>query len=177
MQSAVLRALEFDRIREALARETATPLGRERALALQPATELDEVRRQLEASTAAAAFEKSSGSLALDGPEDLAEVLEHLGIADQPLTPLQLLGLARFVSSVGSVVDRVRNAAAPLLAELVTGVRPFDEEVNAVCRAIQPSGDVDDNASTALRDIRDSLRRQRSKLRSTLDGLVRGRDT
>ena len=177
MQSAVLRALEFDRIREALARETATPLGRERALALEPATDLEDVRQRLEASAAAAAFEKSSGSLALDGPEDLAEVLDHLGIADQPLAPLQLLGLARFVSSVGSVVERVRNAAAPLLAELVTGVRPFDEEVNAVRRAIQPSGDVDDNASTALRDIRDALRRQRSKLRSTLDGLVRGRDT
>lgn len=177
MQSAVLRALEFDRIREALAREAATPLGRERALALEPATDLDEVRRRLEASAAAAAFEKSSGSLALDGPEDLAEVLEHLGIADQPLAPLQLLGLARFVSSVGSVVDRVRNAAAPLLAELVTGVRAFDEEVGGVRRAIQPSGDVDDNASTALRDIREALRRQRSKLRSTLDGLVRGRDT
>ena len=177
MQSAVLRALEFDRIREALARETTTPLGRDRALALQPATDLDEVQQRLEASAAAASFEKSSGSLAIDGPEDLAEVLDHLGIADQPLAPLQLLGLARFVSSVGSVVDRVRNASAPLLAELVTGVRPFDEEVNAVRRAIQPSGDVDDNASTALRDIRDALRRQRSKLRSTLDGLVRGRDT
>ena len=177
MQSAVLRALEFDRIREALAGEAATPLGRARALALEPATTLDEVRRRLELSAAAAAFEKSSGSLALDGPEDLADVLEHLGVADQPLAPLQLLGLARFVSSVGSVVDRVRNATATLLAGLVTGVRPFEEEVNAVRRAIQPSGDVDDNASTALRDIRDSLRRQRSKLRSTLDGLVRGRDT
>src|SRR5678809_1565398 len=128
MQSAVLRALEFDRIREALAGEAATPLGRERALALEPATTLDEVRRRLELSAAAAAFEKSSGSLALDGPEDLADVLEHLGVADQPLAPLQLLGLARFVSSVGSVVDRVRNATATLRAGLVTGVRPFEEE-------------------------------------------------
>jgi DNA mismatch repair protein MutS2 len=177
MQSPVLRALEFNRIREALAREAATPLGRERALALDPATGLDEVQRRLNISVAASAFEKSSGSLALDGPEDLAEVLEHLGIADQPLLPLELLGLARFVSSVGSVVDRIRNATTPLLAELVTGVRPFDEEVNAVRRAIESSGDVNDNASTALRDIRDALRRQRSKLRSTLDGLVRGRDT
>ena len=34
-----------------------------------------------------------------------------------------------------------------------------------------------DRASPALRDIRESLRRQRTKLRSTLDALTRGRDT
>ena len=37
MQPAVLQALEFDHVREALARETLTPLGRARALALDPA--------------------------------------------------------------------------------------------------------------------------------------------
>ncbi len=172
MQSAVLRALEFDRIREALAREAATPLGRERAFTLEPATDPADVRRRLEVATEALAFEKSR-SLALDGPEDLDDVLDQLGIADQPLAPLQLLGLARFMASVGSVVDGIRGASAPLLSELVASVRGFDDEISAVRRAVQPSGDVDDNASTALRDIRDALRRQRSKLRTTLDGLVR----
>ena len=38
MQPAVLHALEFDRIREALAREASTALGRERAYAIEPAT-------------------------------------------------------------------------------------------------------------------------------------------
>ncbi len=177
MQPAVLRALEFDRIREALAREASTELGRVRALELEPAATADEVRQRLDLATEAAAFVKSAGSLALDGPEDLGDVLNHLGIAEQPLAPLELLGLARFVSSAGTVVDRIRAAGSPLLGALVANVRSFDEEVAAVRRAIQPSGDVDDNASAALRDIRDALRRQRSKLRSTLDGLVRGRDT
>ncbi len=177
MQPAVLRSIEFDRIREALAREASTALGRARALDLEPATTLDEVRRRLELSTEAASFARTSGSLALDGPEDLDLVLGHLDIAAQPLAPLELLGLARFASSVGAVVDRIRAAAAPLLGAVVAHVRTFDEEVAAVRRAIQPSGDVDDRASAALGDIRDALRRQRAKLRSTLDGLVRGRDT
>ena len=46
MQATGLRALEFDRIRDALSRETLTPLGRARALALEPATEPDDVRRE-----------------------------------------------------------------------------------------------------------------------------------
>jgi DNA mismatch repair protein MutS2 len=177
MQPTVLRALEFDRIREALAREASTVLGRQRALELVPETTIETVGHRLELTREAVAFEKASGSLAVDASEDLADVLAHLEIADDPLAPLELLGLARFVSSVGTVVDRIRSSASPLLAAMVAGVTSFDDEVAGVRRAIQPSGDVDDNASPALREIRDGLRRQRAKLRSTLDGLIRGRDT
>ena len=176
MQSAVLHALEFDRIREALAREASTPLGRVRALDLSPATSAPEVRARLDLTLEAVAFEKSSGGLALDGPDDLADVLAGLEIAEQPLAPLHLLGLARFVASVSAVVDRVRAARAAGLATLVGGARSFIAETDAVRRAIEPSGDVSDDASPALRDIRDALRRQRTKLRSTLEGLTRGRD-
>ena len=177
MHPAVLRALEFERIREALAREASTSLGQDRALSLDPATGLTEVRHRLDLTREATSFVKASGSLALDGPDDLPEILGHLEIAEQPLAPLQLLGLARFVASVMAAVSRIRDAHSPLLSELVVSVRAFDQEVAAVRRAIQPSGDVADDASPALRDIREGLRRHRSKLRATLDALVRGRDT
>jgi DNA mismatch repair protein MutS2 len=177
MQPAVLRALEFDRIREALAREASTSLGRERALALEPATDRDAVSRRLRSTLEAAAFEKSAGSLAIDGPDDLAEILDALEIAEQPLLPLQLLGLARFVLSVSAVVDRVRQSRAPLLSALVEHARSFIAETDAVRRAVLPSGDIADAASPALADIREALRKQRARLRSTLEGLTRGRDT
>ena len=75
--------------------------------------------------------------------------------------------------ALGVTVDGARA----LIAELVANARSFIAETDAVRRAIEPSGDVNDNASPALRDIRDALRRQRAKLRSTLEGLTRGRDT
>jgi DNA mismatch repair protein MutS2 len=64
-----------------------------------------------------------------------------------------------------------------LLAALVAASRAFEMEVAAVRRAIDPSGDINDQASPALKEIREKLRRQRAKLRSTLEGLSRGRDT
>lgn len=177
MQAAVLHALEFDRIREALAREASTALGRERAYSLEPATTPAEVRQRLDLTLEAAAFEKGSATLGLDGPDDLAEVLGALEIADQPLPPVQLMGLARFVASVGSVVDRVRAARAAGLTALVANARSFIAETDAVRRALTPAGEVSDDASPALRDIRDQLRRQRAKLRSTLESLARGRES
>lgn len=177
MQPSVLRALEFDRIREALAREASSALGRERVLALEPATDYAVVEHGLALAREATEFTRASGSLAIDATEDLAEILTHLEIADQPLAPLELTGLARFVSSLWSLTGRVRASASPLLESVVRNVRSFDDEVAAVRRAVLPSGDIADSASPALREIRDSLRRQRAKLRESLDKLVRGRDT
>src|SRR6187549_2200180 len=152
MQAAALRALEFDRIREALAREASTSLGRERARTLTPADNRTDVQAHLDLTLEAAAFVKSSGSLTIDGPDDLEDVLGHLEVADQPLAPLQLLGLARFASSVSGVVDRVRESRAARLGVLVADARSFIAEADAVRRAIDSSGDVKDSASQALQD-------------------------
>ena len=177
MSSPVFRALEFDRIKDALAREAATSLGRARAGALEPALDRDQVQHRLDLTREAAAFVKSGGSLFVDAPDDLPEILDGLDVAEQPLAPLQLLGLARFATSVSAAVDRVRAARAPLLSDLVAAARSFVAETDAVRRAIHPSGDVDDDASPALAEIRGELRRLRIKLRGTLEQLARGRDT
>jgi len=177
MQAAALRSLEFDAIRDALARESLTSLGRERALALTPAIDPAEVQSLLDLTVEAVAFVKAAGSLSIDGPEDLTPVLHHLEIADEPLAPLELVGLARFAASVESIADRIRAGGGAALQAVVTSVGSFEEEITAIRRAIDSAGDVADDASPALREIRDALRRQRAKLRSTLEGLIRGRDT
>ena len=177
MQPATLRALEFDRIRDALAREASTALGRERAWALTPATDPSAVQHGLNSTVEAADFSARGGNLAIDAPEELPAILEGVSVGEAPLSPLQLLGLARFVDSVTSIAERIRGAQAPLLRDLADRIAEFDEETSAIRRAIHPSGDVSDDASPALREIRDTLRRARAKLRSTLETLTRGRDT
>jgi DNA mismatch repair protein MutS2 len=183
MQPSVLRALEFDRIREALAREALTPLGRAYAWSLVPAVEPDDVRERLALASETFAFTRS-GSLSLDAPEDLKEILGALDVQDQALGPLALLGLARFVDSVRDAAARIRAARSDAAGGSYDGLRAiaaraatFDDETAAIRRGIEPSGDVADRASPALAEIRDALRRHRAKLRSTLDGLARGRET
>ena len=62
MQAAVLRALEFDRIRDALASRALTPLGRERALAVVPTEDPDAVREGLALTIEAVRFVREGGS-------------------------------------------------------------------------------------------------------------------
>ena len=176
MQPAVLRALEFDRIREALSREASTPFGRERARTIEPSVDAADVRQRLDQTSEAKAFLAAGGSLGIDAGDELPAALDALEVASEPLMPLQLLSLARFTESVETVARGVSHGHAPLLGRIAATIASFAGETAAVRRAIEPSGDIADDASPALRDIRDSLRRQRSKLRSTLEGLTRGRD-
>ncbi len=184
MQSTVLRILEFDRIREALAREALTPLGRARVLALEPAVDPAEVRRRLDLTGEAVEFIGKDGSLAVDAPPDLDDILAALPVSDHALEPMALRGLARFLGSVGHLADGISRAAFGAaagsrlegLAAVAEGAARFENEIAAIDRAIEPSGEVSDAASPVLRDLRQKLRRQRAKLRSTLEGLTRGRD-
>jgi len=176
MHVTALKALEFDRIRAALAREAATPLGRARAEVLQPATEPDRVARGLALTSEAVRAIKAGGSLTIDASDDLQAILAALEVQDQPIDPPGLLSLARFVESVGRVVASI-TPATPLLYAIACRAASFARETAAIRRAIDASGDVVDEASPALRDIREKLRRARATLRTALDGLVRGRDT
>lgn len=177
MQAAVLRALEFDRIREALASRALTPLGRERALLAAPAQDPDAVREGLALTTEAVRFVRDGGSLALSAPDDLLATIEVLHVADHPLEPLALRGLVRLFDSLGAVTTSMVRAGGARLAAIAERAASFEDETRAIERAIEPNGEISDRASVALRDIRDSLRRQRAKLRSSLDALARGRDT
>lgn len=178
MQPGTLIALEFDKVLDLLATQALTPLGRARALALEPSVEPETIAAWLALTSEGAAFRAAGGSLGLSAPDDLDDTLSALEVEGQILDPMQLLGLARFAESVDTVVSGIRRADdRPLLTALVRDSQPFTAEVAAIRRAIDPAGDINDQASPALKEIREKLRRQRAKLRSTLEGLSRGRDT
>jgi DNA mismatch repair protein MutS2 len=190
MQPAVFRALEFDRIRDVLATRALTPMGRTRLLVLEPATNPAEVRAALDLTLEGVEFERQGGTLDIQAPDDLVTSLAVLHLDAQPLEPLALLGLARFLDSVDRVAasaSRTRptqgsaatsaHRTGSALAAIADGAVSFADETAEVQRAIEPTGDVSDRASAALRDIRTALRRQRGLLRTSLDQLARGRDT
>ena len=120
MQPAVLHALEFDRIREALAHDALTPLGRARALALEPSPDPAEVAHRLNATSEAVALLADGGSLSISAPEELLALLDALQVGGQPLEPMGLVGLATFVESVDAVCAGVRRlrASMPLLSDV-----------------------------------------------------------
>src|SRR5258705_1275072 len=179
MTPAALRALEFDRIVSVVAGLAVTPTGQDRLAELAPLTEAGAVVAAQKATSEGTRFLADHPGFPLRAPSDLEAIIDALGVDGRALESLRLLGLADYLESIEHSRAAIRNASGtfPILGRLVERIASFKGEIADVRRKIDPSGEVADNASPALASIRDRLRRQRSKLRTTLEPFVRGRET
>ena len=127
----------------------------------------------------AARFLSGAGEIALRAPVELDEILEALTVEGRALEPLHLLGLATFLASVEATANGIRRARASFtrLGAIVEPAASFEREIADARRKIDPAGEVADDASPELRSIRDRLRKQRARLRGTLESYLRGKDT
>ncbi|MBI2186856.1 MAG: Smr/MutS family protein [Acidobacteria bacterium] len=179
MTPGALRALEFDRIVDVLSGLAVTPTGRDRLASLRPSKDQAEVAAALRATTEGVRFLADHPGFPLRAPADLEIILDALGVEGRGLEPLHLLALAEYLDSIEQARATVAtlDASFPVLHATVDAVASFRSEAAGVRRAIAPSGEVVDDASPALASIRDRLRKQRTRLRATLDSFLRGRDT
>src|SRR5687768_6028917 len=179
MHSGALRALEFHRIVSVVRGLAVTPTGEARLAELHPLTDAAAIAAAQRGTTEGARFLENHPGFPLRAPADLDEILEAIGVEGRALEPLRVLALATYLESI----EQTRNAVVslgpsfPILGGLASAIAAFKGEIAAVRRAIDTSGEVVDEASPALASIRDRLRKQRARLRSTLDTFVRGRDT
>src|SRR3981081_1558388 len=100
MHSGALRALEFDRIVEAVRAFALTPMGDERLANLAPSIEAQKVAHLLAATTETWAFAPGHGVFPLRAAGERPEVLLSLGGEGRALEPLRLLALAAFLDSM-----------------------------------------------------------------------------
>ena len=178
MQSGALRALEFDRIVEAVGRFALTPPGAARLKRMRPETDARTVSHALDATAETVRF-LSDSQIGLRAPAELDAILISLAVEGRALEAGHLLALADFLASVDSTCAGVRRArsAVPLLRAIADSAASFEAEIADIRRKIDPGGDVVDDASPELRNLRDRLRKQRARLRGTLESYLRGKDT
>jgi DNA mismatch repair protein MutS2 len=179
MHTAALRALEFDRIVDAVRAFAVTPMGDEHLARLEPSGDAREVARLLAETSQTAQFVARLGAFPLRAHAELPSVLESLAVEGRALEGPRLLALANFLDSVDDTRAAIRRVAAeyPLVERAAASAASFTAEIARTRAAIDPAGDVVDDASPKLRGIRDKLRRQRTRLRGTLESYLRGKDT
>ena len=179
MHPTTLRALEWDQIVEVARGFALTPLGRARLAALQPQCDLHRVSQLLNATAEGLKYLDANPSFSLNAPDDLEEVLAALAVEGRALEPLRLLAFAGFLDSLGLTCATIRRVSGPFptLKALAENGGSFQSQIAEVRGKIDPSGEVNDNASPELSRLRTMLRKQRARLRSTLESYLRGKDT
>src|SRR5262249_60149126 len=100
MHQGALRALEFDRLVDAVERLAQTPPGAGRLARLQPSYDAREVAAALAHTAETARFLSSSGEIALRAPAELDAILTALAGEGRALEPQARVGLATFLGSI-----------------------------------------------------------------------------
>src|SRR6266540_3230768 len=179
MQPNALRSLEFDRIVEAVTGFALTPMGAERLAGLEPSTDPQKVSQLLAATSETIRFIAAYGVFPLRASSELPQILAALAVEGRALEALRLLALAAFLDSVDESRAAIRRAPGsfPILDAASSAAASFKVETGHTRDKIDPSGEVVDDASPALKGIRERLRKQRARLRSTLESYLRGKDT
>src|SRR3954453_20803504 len=85
MQHGALRALEFDRIVDAVRRLAQTPPGGERLTRLHPLDDAREVTSALATTGEAARFLSGTGEIALRAPAELDAIVDALAVEGRAL--------------------------------------------------------------------------------------------
>ncbi len=180
MNEGTIRSLEFDRIVEAVRAFALTPMGATELAKLRPLTDSRSVRAALTATSEGVRYLEVNPPFALEAPPDLEASLSALAVEGHPLEPRQLLGLTDVLASVSAVRQAVARATGgpfPSLRALLDGCRSFEREIAEIRSKIDRADGVVDSASNQLKAIRDRLRKQRARLRGTLDSYLRGKET
>jgi DNA mismatch repair protein MutS2 len=179
MQPGALRALEWDQIVDVVRGFALTPLGAARLAELAPQSDPHRAAQLLAATAEGVKYLDANAAFSLNAPADLNTVLSALAVEGRALDPLRLLAFAEFLDSLALTCAAIRRVtgAFPALKALAENCGSFKSQIGEVRSKIDPSGEVNDSASPELSRLRTQLRKQRARLRSTLESYLRGKDT
>jgi len=165
-----LTTLEFTTVRVLLAERTSFTPGRERALALEPETDLASAERLQDETAAAKALVRATPSAGLRGAQDIRDALRRADLGGV-LDPEQLLAIATTIRAAQALFVEIHRH--PPLAARARFARPPTTVADGIEHAIGGAGEVLDRASAALATARSELRSAQAGLQRRLDGLLR----
>ncbi|MCU0606580.1 MAG: endonuclease MutS2 [Candidatus Edwardsbacteria bacterium] len=169
-----LAILEFDLVRDALGKRSATPYGKGLAAALAPSSSAEVVAERQELTAEARTLLESGVRLDLGLEHEVRGPLELLRDQGALLEPTALLALSRhlFIARQAKSSVTVRRDEVPGLARLAGGLTAFKELEERIDRSIEPDGRIADRASPELFRVRKEQDVARGRIRDKLDAMI-----
>ncbi|HEY6267923.1 MAG TPA: endonuclease MutS2 [Candidatus Acidoferrum sp.] len=170
--------LEFDKLRELLRLRTTCTPGRRAVNALEPGMDRAALESAFALIREAAEWLRAGRDLgfgALADPQGWLERIEGPGMA---LEPGEFLDAASLLETAGWLRQQFREEAVkfPLLAARATSLADFRDVHAAIRRCVLPNGEINDDASSALRRIRASITETRDVIQRSLKQILRARN-
>ncbi len=165
----------YDSIREAALRKAFTPYGREFLNRLSPSTDRNEVKYRLSLSSEWLKLLQSGSNHPLTVLEDVSDALDESRIEgnmlslDDFIVVLQNARLARIIKQFFSRNEEEYPALQQIVNRLIN-IRPLEE---AIQKVVTDRGELRDDASSELKKIRNRINREKERLRSTIQRVMK----
>ncbi len=180
VQHADLAALEWEPLLALVAGFSASPVGRNAILALQPSTDEEWIGRQHQLTAEVRLVLEEQISIPLGGLFDPTQLAAKAQIAGAALEAPELQAVARLANDVAAWQALLREPPVRLVGKLpglsalssalTTSLRPLAESIE---RTIQPDGSLADDASPELSRIRREQERQQRIIEESLRAALR----
>ena len=167
-------ALELPKILEKLSEMTACEDAREKALSLVPSSDIFEVNESLAKTETAHILIAKFGSPSFGGLINVDNALRRAG-AGGCLSMRELLDIAQVLRVIRNILTwREKSASVEgALDDYFNSLYANKYLEDKITGAIISDGEMSDNASTELKNIRRKMRQQESKIRDELDKMLR----
>lgn len=172
--------LGFDKIRTMLKGAALCPLGIARIDQMQFMTKRNDIEYHLAlVKEMIEILQESKLPMPTDGFFDLTQQLKHLRLEGTFLEAEDLFQLRR---SLGNIIDLVKyfnpkeeegRKTYPLMKEMTAEVVVFPDLCRKIERTLTPTGEIKDNASPTLADIRRQLASTMSSISRLLNNILR----
>ena len=168
-----LKLLEFDQIRLALVSHARTMMGREACLALTPSWDVLEIATRQQETSEARRFADHGGSLEF-GPEENFQEFFHRALLGGLLRGEELHAIQQMIRAARA--DRtslLRHEELPLLSAIAEGIPDLRALEQSIASAISVAGELLDDASPALRELRQESRATYHRLNQVMERSLR----
>jgi DNA mismatch repair protein MutS2 len=178
MKDKSLEMLEFPKVREILAGYTSFAVSHERALALKPSTNADEIDTWMKQSREARQLMINEPDFSIGGIFDIRESTTYAA-RGKTLDLQTLVDVQRTLASMRYLHDKIIRSAEdlPLLSKLAHKMKILPELERSIGRCISPSAELLDSASDKLSELRRMLKEKRQQILNRLESVIKSKDT
>ena len=164
----------FDTVRHEVERRCISPLGTSWCAAMHFSCDYDEVTRWLEETNEFLSILQSKREFPLNHFFDMRATLKAIATPGSFITAENLFQLQRSLTTIGEIRRFFANRDGeqvpyPRLARLTATMEPFPEIVSEIGRVLDKFGNVKDNASPLLAELRSTIQR----LNASINGILR----
>lgn len=174
MNERIHHVLEFDKIVKRLCAHTETTLGKERAQRIKPYTEIEKVNEKQSETDEIVHILRLNKNIPLGGIFDIRSSLKRSSIGGV-LNAEECKQVASTIYGGRQTKNAIESLEIDIpllkgLAEKIKSLRPLEQHIT---RCIDDQGDIKDEASSKLKNIRSAIRSYESRIRQKLNELTR----